>query len=624
MDIKAQVHNVDKLHEYFFMVPDYQREYVWRVDTEVQQFLDDIQAEYAPDAQTASNYFIGSVILVKNGNQYEVIDGQQRLTTITLTMCAMRDIYQAHSASLNARQQQYFKKVGEWLSTFDVEADEIRPRLTLQYEESKDFLSNLLQGKDSASAEDSASILKMREAYNAIKQWLQEQYLQQDMDTFTSFVRYFMSSIELVVIESESISSALKIFETINQRGAGLNAMDLFKNLLFRSADASKFAQIKEKWRSMNAHLERAGEADKPLRFLRYLFTARFHAGILREDQLYQWITSAVGQKALGYHDNPVSLATKLEKAAKRYADLVVATKQEDAGGNYPSVTRIGFINKVGSRLHLILLLALDENAPPQALDYLAAQIESFFFFSNVIGIRTNVNEPLFSLWAGQLRGLKEIADIEDALRRTMLAYLRPKLADFKQKFLAAKMTDFAPLYRTRYVLGRMENTLLAQAGMNQQSLKFIDGLQIEHILPQTPDAHGIPPELAPDAESYRAMVDTLGNVTLLESNINQAVNHCNDLHGNWFERKQTEYAKSALLSTKLLNHTFTIGVDTALNKLKQALNFHFLYWNGQTITQRQQLLLELALQTWTFNGKRLDALPLTADMQALQEDLAT
>ncbi len=609
MDIKAQVHKVEKLNEYFFMVPDYQREYVWRVDHEVQQFLEDISAEFDPVAKHQNNYFIGSVILVKNGSQYEVIDGQQRLTTITLAMCAMRDLYKPHQPALTPRQGQYFKKVDEWLSTFDVDMDEIRPRLNLQYEESKDFLANLIQADDVASSEDSASIVKMRAAYQSIKNWLDEQYLKTDVENLTNFVRFFMANIELVVIESETISSALKIFETINQRGAGLNAMDLFKNLLFRSADQTKFVQIKEKWRSMSAQLTRAGEGDKPLRFLRYLFMARFHAGILREDELYAWIVSPKGKAALAYEEHPVALAGKLEKAAKRYADLVVATKLEDDGGEYPAVTRIGFINKVGSRLHLILLLALDENASADSIDYLATQVESFFFFSNVIGIRTNINEPLFSQWAAQLRGLKEIAHIENVLEKTMFAYLRPKLTDFKQKFLASKISDFNPLYRTRYVLGRMENTLLEAAGMPVKGLKFINGLQIEHILPQTANEDAIPESLAIDRESYQVLVGQLGNATLLEGTINQAVNKCNDLHGNWFERKQGEYVKSSLLGTQLLDAAFTIGVDTGVNRVKQALDYHFLKWDVDAIARRQQLLLELALRTWTFSAKRLDAL---------------
>jgi len=91
---------------------------------------------------------------------------------------------------------------------------------------------------------------------------------------------------------------------------------------------------------------------------------------------------------------------------------------------------------------------------------------------------------------------------------------------------------------------------------------------------------------------------------------INQAVNKHNDLHGTWFTDKQAEYAKSGLLSTQLLDHTFAIGVNTAVNRLAAlpAVNFRTAQWDGSAIAQRQQALLDLALDTWTLNHHRLDA----------------
>ena len=94
MKIKAEVKSIDKLKDYFFVVPDYQREYVWQVDDQIEQFLIDIDDEYDPHAKQQTSYFIGSIIVVKNGEKYDVIDGQQRLTTIVISLCALRDVLQ--------------------------------------------------------------------------------------------------------------------------------------------------------------------------------------------------------------------------------------------------------------------------------------------------------------------------------------------------------------------------------------------------------------------------------------------------------------------------------------------------------------------------------------------------
>src|SRR4051794_10858034 len=91
MEIKADVKRIESLKDFFFVVPDYQREYVWESDKHVSRFLHDINDEFNPNSETQSSYFIGSAIIVKRKDgQYDVIDGQQRLTTIVLTLCSIR------------------------------------------------------------------------------------------------------------------------------------------------------------------------------------------------------------------------------------------------------------------------------------------------------------------------------------------------------------------------------------------------------------------------------------------------------------------------------------------------------------------------------------------------------
>lgn len=603
MEIKAQVQNISKLKDYFFIVPDYQREYVWKVDDEVEQFLADIDNEFELGARTQSSYFIGSIIIVKNDKKHDVIDGQQRLTTIVLTMCAFRDVMKG--ASLDETQVNYLKAISEWLSNFDVDAGKVQLRLELQYEESKDFLSTLIQEKE-ISGEMSASIQKMRGAYERIKQEL-EGYLQISVEALTEFAAYFLTKIDLVVIESENLSSALKIFETINQRGTSLNAMDLVKNLLFSKASSDEFSKIKEKWKELTAHLQAAREDDKPLRFLRYFLMARYHNGILREDDIYKWVISPAGKTALNYESKPYALAVELERMAKRYAELVIATELQQDGGDYPEVTRIGFINKYRSRQHLILLLALDNSAPVSSINYLAKQLESFFFFNNTLGIQAKDNERLFSQWATRLRGLKEEDAISVAVHDTILSGLVSKVSEFKERFLSIRHSAYDPGYRLRFVLGRMENTLISQAGLAQVGLKQIDVMQVEHILPQTPKNGVVPASYAANFDEYQNQVYRLGNVTLLESQINQAVNNLNDLDSDWFRLKQNEYVNSSLLTPKLLDDKFFIGNDTATNRLKSQYDFEFKQWGKDAIEKRQSILLELAMETWKINGKRID-----------------
>ena len=243
MEIKAEVKSVEKLKDYFFVVPDYQREYVWVADTHVSRFLQDINDEFKPFSSKQSNYFIGSTIIVKRDDgSFDVVDGQQRLTTIVLALCAIRDIltnYTAPDNELETAKNEFLKVVNELLYKYDISTRKHTPRLFLQYTESKDYLTKII-GNKKYEDELTPSIKRMNDAYNTILDFLNELKANND-GVLINFISYFLANVEMVIIKPDDLGSALKIFETINERGVGLNAMDLLKNLLFSNAKEEDF-----------------------------------------------------------------------------------------------------------------------------------------------------------------------------------------------------------------------------------------------------------------------------------------------------------------------------------------------------------------------------------------------
>lgn len=599
MEITANVKSIAQLKDYFFIVPDYQREYVWKPDDQIEQFLVDIENEFDPNK--TSNYFIGSIIIVENNNKYDVIDGQQRLTTIILSLCAFRDLFK--SLDLDQKGKKYLQTIEELLSTFDINTDETLLRLELQYEESKDYLGKLIT-QQTFEDKYTPSIKKMEEGYQKIKNQL-ENYLLESVESLIQFAKYFLTQIDIVVIESENLSSALKIFETINQRGAGLNAMDLVKNLLFSEAKESDFGKIKETWKEINNNLQRCGENQRPLRFLRYFLMARYYEGLLKEDDLYKWIISEAGKASIQYEQNPLAFAKELKKLSHRYANLVLATEWKDKT-SYPSVTRIGCINKVKSRQHLILLLSLDVNISDDAIIYLGEQIESFFFFTTTLGILTKSYESAMTKWAVLFRKAKSISAISDIVSHTLESYIKERVTKFKDTFQNLNHFQYNPQYRQRYIMSRIEDTIREKVGLPLKGDFWWWSMQMEHILPQTPKNDALPNTYT-DLDDYKAAVYKLGNVTLIESTINQAVNNYNDLLGNWFKQKQKEYTKSDIISTNLLDNEYQIGKNTSVNRFKIEYSHTFESWGKEEIKERQKILLNLAFETWTINGERVD-----------------
>ena len=204
------------------------------------------------------------------------------------------------------------------------------------------------------------------------------------------------------------------------------------------------------------------------------------------------------------------------------------------------------------------------------------------------------------------MRGKKTIDAIKRVVEENMTPYLKEKLVAFKSEFLNLHHYSYNPMYRQRYILGKIENTIQRKAGLPLKGHNFFETLQVEHILPQTPKDGVIPPEFE-DMNDYKNFVFKLGNVTLIESQINQAVNNFNDLQGNWFAQKEIEYSHSDVLSTNLLNHNYQIGQNTGLNRFKSDYNYSFQSWNKQAILNRQKIMMDLAFDTWKINGERID-----------------
>jgi hypothetical protein len=117
----------------FYRVPDYQREYVWgeadpkgQKGDEVEQFLRDIYGEFEnATAHTAPEYFIGTIVVCPSSDDvYDLIDGQQRITTAFLTLCAIRDLLVANCEQLpNDLPPQIFASSTTWQATPSIECD---------------------------------------------------------------------------------------------------------------------------------------------------------------------------------------------------------------------------------------------------------------------------------------------------------------------------------------------------------------------------------------------------------------------------------------------------------------------------------------------------------------------
>ena len=404
----------------------------------------------------------------------------------------------------------------------------------------------------------------------------------------------------MVVIIPENISSALKIFETINQRGAGLSPMDLLKNLIFKESNQQDFAKVKAIWKETISNLEKCGEGDKPLRFLRYFLMAKYYNGVLREDEIYKWIISDEGKKAIKYQDNPLQFAEELKESSAYYRDFVKATIADTEDPNYPSLTYIGHIGKstFDSTLYFYCIKNNLKNNKA-AVELLCKNLEVLVFYYTMTREQTKIFESRFSSWAKELRNIDALDSLKEFINIKIGAEVQNKKISFNQAFKTIREFDIRPQYRVKYYYGRIENYIRQMSNLPEHPMSYYKSLQIEHIIPQTPDGGNIP-QAFKDKSEYEFYLHLLGNLTLVESNINQALNKVNKItDADWFNGKTKEYRKSDIRLTQSIAEIIKIGANTAWNSFADKNLFSFSSWSKDEIIKRQELLMTLTNQIW-------------------------
>ena len=368
--IESQDVSVGGVFQSFYAVPDYQREYVWQT-TQVEQLLGDILAEMpaSPQEGSPAEYFIGSIVVCANeAGVFDLIDGQQRMTTLFVTLCAIRDRLEALKDTVETPVNGQLSSQ----SMDDYGNASHRYRLDLQYEDAQGVLAKLVGREEAGAKFTTNSAENIVCAHATATQFLTREF-GDDAGRVRAFYAYLINRVKLIRIRTDAVAKALKIFETVNDRGLSLDSMDLLKNLLFVRTKQEQFGKLKVVWDELQSELRKSGE--KPLRFLRYFIFSRFEVEQLREDGIYDWLKR--NEEKVGFGKDPIAFARELVAAAKAYTRFL-GGRGED-GEERPALQSMRILGGSAARQHLILLLAAREH-PPELFDRLAREIENLFF----------------------------------------------------------------------------------------------------------------------------------------------------------------------------------------------------------------------------------------------------
>lgn len=574
----------------FYTVPDFQREYVWE-RTQVEKLLQDILDEfYDEDGKIIEGpeYFLGSVVVCKDkaDSIFQLIDGQQRLTTIYLILCAARD---ALKLAGDEPTRVLLGQISDVYSDTKTGEDVERQRLTLQYEDSDGILEKIVTARQAIDSlpEIKRSVKKILAAYRDIRDFYRVN-LQNDPGGIKKFLVAFTNRIKLIRILTPNIANALKVFETINDRGVGLNAMDLLKNLLFMKTDNRDYPKLKKRWEKLIDTLDRCQE--KPLRFLRYYIMAHhqidYHRGI-REDEIYQWFVS--NTTACGIDTDPINFANVLIGCAEAYAYFAESKNPQGAANRY--LRNLALLGGA-LRQHYILFLA-GRNLPGPLFDKLCRAIENLLFCYIITREQSKTLERNFARWALELGSIQDEQDLDEFLRSNLIPEMAKRNSPFDFAFSELTQASIQQ-YRMRYILAKLTQFIEENAWGNPKFTE-LDGymdssVHVEHILPQQPEEDVLNGFDKP--AEYHDYKIKLGNLTLLEKTINTSISN------QGYGEKRPGYLQSSFLLTKSLIEKPHVGSNTQLNRAVQDL-IQFDVWDSSSIEKRQKMLAGIARKTW-------------------------
>ncbi|EJB62753.1 hypothetical protein HPHPH43_1532 [Helicobacter pylori Hp H-43] len=208
----------------YHQIPIYQRPYQW-TEENCEKLLDDLFEDYEKDGK--SDYFCGSLVLVKSDpnsktETYDIVDGQQRLSTFILLAKVLADLY-------NGLDPEYLEYLQEsWKDRYTE-----RKRLsfnTIGSNAEDDFAYALEHFNDSQASKNKNNKNNYLKNAICLKDYLEKK----EIENINDFIEWLYSNVKFITIICPSIDKALRIFNVLNARGLPLNATDIFKGELLK------------------------------------------------------------------------------------------------------------------------------------------------------------------------------------------------------------------------------------------------------------------------------------------------------------------------------------------------------------------------------------------------------
>ena len=539
MEVKAESMLIDTVFQKGkYIIPEYQREYDW-TEENITEFINDIN-----EIEEKDRYFIGHIVLEGdfNGNEFKVIDGQQRITTITILLCVIRDLFveKGFQNLADGLNENYIFSKDRDNNKFVVLENKMPYPLLHKY------VQNLPLDKEDIKPIKNGEI-KIKKAYNSFY----EEFKDFD-EKELKIIRDKVLNLEVIFVSVKDEVDAFTIFETLNAKGKDLTPMDLIKNQVFKNYPKEPHLdEPNDSWKEINNNIK-----DNTLRFLNNFWSSRYKK--VSDRKIYKEFTKV---KNMDY-----KIFVKDLLLDSNLFKLIISPKKSDWKKDefdiFTSLNAISIFNvKVANAIILSVLREYKLNNISLAYCKKALKsVEKFHFLNNAIcSFRSSGLDTMYSKISRDLFVAKDRHQKHNCID-TMIKNLeekKPTLEHLKANFddkLYYSEEEQKQKKLVKYVLEKIEYS---------KHISAVDFLNtsIEHIYPENAK------ESEWKEKFSKIQIKNLANLTLLDSNLNSKIgNKRFDL------KKSIVLGESNLVATKLIFSTYNKWDIEELNKRKEDL----------------------------------------------------
>ncbi|GAA8134901.1 DUF262 and DUF1524 domain-containing protein [Helicobacter pylori] len=550
---------IGKSQEKQFVIPIYQRVYSWEKE-QCKQLWDDIVKTGGNDQM--NGHFIGSIVFVQDGiyttshNELLIIDGQQRLTTITLLLTALRDHLNDEDEFLEKFSCQ--KIQNRYLINSD-EKDNKKFRLILS-EPDRDTLLSLIDKNKRKPSEPS---LKIMENFKLFEEWIRK-----NADKLETI---FKGLDKLMVVEislERGKDNPQLIFESMNSTGKDLTQTDLIRNYILMGLEPEKQKIFYKKyWRAM----EEGFKQNETLfnQFVRHYLTIKTRE-IPNINKVYEAFKRYQQERGIEIE----ALLQDLQKYCGFFCQIVFK-KEDDKDLN----KALGFLVDLKMDVIYPLLLELYSDYSEGVLsqkDFISIiyLIESYLVRRAVCGLGTNSLNKIFPFVTKKINKVQYLESIKAYFGSLIKEQRFPGDDEFKKSFTMKELCDSNKTEKARYFLERLENFDTKEPVNTKECTT-------EHIMPKKLDEKW-KKDLGQDHERIHTQyLHTIGNLTLTGYN--------------------SEYRNRSFQEKRYMEKGFKQSPLKLNQSLKDLESF-----GEEEIKKRANDLADWALKIWTY--PKLDA----------------